>query len=1035
MRISHAGIGRIVQHNRDRYFSELPFGVKGWDAVVLTAGSAAQADYYRLQIEQRRHRGLLQQATEFLVVPDPPGTRVGSGGSTLLALGQLLRHFTSGTQGAGIHEVFRRRKFLILHSGGESRRLPLYSGIGKLFARVPLGAGEGVSSLFDEFLVSLCGAPRQFMEGVVVASGDVLLLFDNMQLQFHPKGVVGVSMPADPETASRHGVYIAQPDGRVKRFLHKLRTDQLIESGGVQNGMAQIDTGIVWFDVPTLATMLDIAGLSPDSQPEESAPGPAHKPQPLSLYADLLSVLAMETKLDEYLTSPGDDGAPPPASLRALRRTLWQRLRGTDFHVSRLPAARFIHFGTCAEYRHALMEGVQPDSDLHWKNRVAAVGGEDSESGRESHCVWLNTICTGPADTDGSLIEDSFIGNGIKVRDSLVSRVQTEKVAITLPPACVLFQTPVCRTGRLLTATFVLGINDNPKTLFAAGGTFLNRPWRPDRAPRAWNAGLSPEHQNLWHAAIFPIEADRDTGLRRALALATALNGEHADGRPTTIDPVDGETISLNEALEAFDTRRAADEALALEDRIAAARFNQAVLGGTTADKCAHVLGQHEADIIRRLALAVENTGSHPLQNMRVLYCAGDVLAQRENAMTEPGLTQKAVAYRDQAFERQATLIRTSRPLAVNDRISRIVRRTVAVHAAARLDFGGGWSDTPPFSLYCNGTVLNAAITLNGALPIKVCVERLGDARIELRSLDLDVSMSTDSSAPIMNYRDPADPFALHKAALVLCGAVPENEASVGDLFADGHGLRVTTDIAVPKGSGLGTSSILAGAVLTALYRAGGRTRTERELFDDIFDLEQMLTTGGGWQDQVGGLTPGIKLTHSSPGVPPDITMDLLNLSAATAEAMERRLVLIYTGHRRLAKGILRAIMGRYLANDPVVVRTLREIQQIAQAMHSALETGALDSLGQLMTRHWELNKQMDTGSTTPAIDELFAALEPCLVGAKLAGAGGGGFIEAVIKDPAGDTTAIREILQSDFPEAAIWDCRITGQPLYVDQQ
>ena len=81
----------------------------------------------------------------------------------------------------------------------------------------------------------------------------------------------------------------------------------------------------------------------------------------------------------------------------------------------------------------------------------------------------------------------------------------------------------------------------------------------------------------------------------------------------------------------------------------------------------------------------------------------------------------------------------------------------------------------------------------------------------------------------LIAYANPADPFALHKAALVLKGIVPldlDPAAPVVDLLrAFGGGLRLCTQTSIPRGSGLGTSSIMAGAVLTCLGRLVGPGR------------------------------------------------------------------------------------------------------------------------------------------------------------------------------------------------------------------
>jgi len=77
----------------------------------------------------------------------------------------------------------------------------------------------------------------------------------------------------------------------------------------------------------------------------------------------------------------------------------------------------------------------------------------------------------------------------------------------------------------------------------------------------------------------------------------------------------------------------------------------------------------------------------------------------------------------------------------------------------------------------------------------------------------------------------------------------------------------------------------------------------------------------------------------------------------------------------------------------PEVVRVLYDIKVLARDMKEALEAGALDALGRMMAQHWELNKQMDRQTTTPHVERLLEAMEGLAYGAKLAGAGGGGFM------------------------------------------
>ena len=103
----------------------------------------------------------------------------------------------------------------------------------------------------------------------------------------------------------------------------------------------------------------------------------------------------------------------------------------------------------------------------------------------------------------------------------------------------------------------------------------------------------------------------------------------------------------------------------------------------------------------------------------------------------------------------------------------------------------------------------------------------------------------------------------------------------------------------------MGTSSILAGVVCAAIWTITSRAHDNQQLIHLVVELEQMLTTGGGWQDQVGGLLPGVKFTTSPPKQPIQVSSQILNVSNNTVEKVRTNMALIYTGKTRLAKDLL----------------------------------------------------------------------------------------------------------------------------------
>ena len=138
--------------------------------------------------------------------------------------------------------------------------------------------------------------------------------------------------------------------------------------------------------------------------------------------------------------------------------------------------------------------------------------------------------------------------------------------------------------------------------------------------------------------------------------------------------------------------------------------------------------------------------------------------------------------------------------LAYNEQ-ARIVTDHHTVRLPLRVNWGGGWSDTPP---YCNekgGTVLNAAILLNGEKPVEVTLERIPEQKVVFDSRDMDVHGEFDTIEPLQATGDPYDPFALQKACLLACGIIPREGHTLGEILERlGSGFVMHSEVTnVPK--------------------------------------------------------------------------------------------------------------------------------------------------------------------------------------------------------------------------------------------
>lgn len=214
--------------------------------------------------------------------------------------------------------------------------------------------------------------------------------------------------------------------------------------------------------------------------------------------------------------------------------------------------------------------------------------------------------------------------------------------------------------------------------------------------------------------------------------------------------------------------------------------------------------------------------------------------------------------------------------------------RHVKVELPVRVDFVGGWSDTPPWSLERAGSVLNMAINLEGSLPIGTTIDTIETTGV-LISDDAGNELHIEDMSRIATQFDSKDPFRLVKCALLVTGIV--NESSLVSM-----GLRISTWASVPRGSGLGTSSILAAAVVKGLLLITDGDASNENVARLVLVLEQLMGTGGGWQDQIGGLYPGIKFTASFPGIPLRLQVIPLLASPQLISELHQRLLVVFTG-------------------------------------------------------------------------------------------------------------------------------------------
>jgi galactokinase/mevalonate kinase-like predicted kinase len=327
-----------------------------------------------------------------------------------------------------------------------------------------------------------------------------------------------------------------------------------------------------------------------------------------------------------------------------------------------------------------------------------------------------------------------------------------------------------------------------------------------------------------------------------------------------------------------------------------------------------------------------------------------------------------------------------------------------------RIDIAGGWTDTPPYCLMEGGNVINFAIELNGQPPLQAYIKPSGEYRIVLRSIDLGAMEVVETNEQLTDFMHVGSPFSIPKAALVLAGFGKMRDEEFGvrndahslssQLQAFGSGIEITLLSAIPAGSGLGTSSILAATVLGALSDFCGLGWDKNEIGHRTLMLEQMLTTGGGWQDQFGGVLGGVKLLQTGRGFDQSPQVRWLPNDIWTQPEYKACHLLYYTGITRTAKQILAEIVRRMFLNHHEELHLLREMKEHTMTMYEAIQRNDFQKMGRLVRKTWQQNQMLDSGTNPPAVAALTDLIDDLCLGYKLPGAGGGGYLYMIAKDP-----------------------------------
>jgi galactokinase/mevalonate kinase-like predicted kinase len=817
---------------------------------------------------------------EYFCTCDPVGHRLGSGGGTAWLLQEAWRTENLELKIERFDSWLSQEKRILIHAGGQSKRLPSYAVSGKVLMPLPVFRWERGQRLSQDLMSvqlplyekMMAAAPEKLH--TMVVSGDVLIRATQPLQPVPDADVVCYGLWLDASVAKNHGVFVSdrRTPNVLKQMLQKPSVQTLSELQ--KDHFYLTDIGVWLLSDKAVELLVKRSLIDPNT------PSPQMTPDSFKEY-DLYS---------EFGCALGTDPSKPDDEISSLK-------------VAILPLAggEFYHFGTSREMisstlrlqnlvndqREIMHIDRKPHPSIFVQNSVMKIPFTE-----ENTNVW---------------VENSYVGSRWHLtHDHVITGVPENDWEISLEPGECIDVVPV-------------GEKD-----------YEVRRYRIDEP---LNSNELAERANL--RRLF----DQRKAFRKQNWSALAKNWRHSVFYQ----------LDLADAAEQFQGQQIPMPSALPDDAPLMTRIHDAMFRGES-DKAFKLL---------REGLCSNTKGQEPCaHHVPVPVCS-----------------------------------------VADDQI-------VWGRSPVRIDIAGGWTDTPPYCLMEGGSVINFAIELNGQPPLQAYIKPCREPHIVLRSIDLGAMEVVETNEQLMDFMHVGSPFSIPKAALVLAGfgnsAVANSPLLTlhSQLESFGAGIEVTLLSAIPAGSGLGTSSILASTVLGALNDFCGLGWDKNEIGRRTMMLEQMLTTGGGWQDQFGGVLGGVKLLQTGRGFDQSPQVRWLPNDLWTQPECRACHLLYYTGITRTAKSILAEIVRRMFLNHGGELSMLREMKTHTMEMYEAIQCNDFQQMGQLVRKTWSQNQALDRGTNPPPVAALTSLVDDLCLGYKLPGAGGGGYLYMIAKDP-----------------------------------
>ncbi|KAM9301554.1 L-fucose kinase [Gastrophryne carolinensis] len=1046
-----------------------------WTVVVLTCQHKDSVQAFQRELEIRQRRGLLPPDTLLLTVEDPQA-HVGSGGATLNALLVAAEHLSARAGYTVVSsDVLQEARLLILHTGRDFLFDDCGRGFTVLPLEDPQMPVEAVTCNLDSLLTTLrhqlCpGSPP----GVWICSTDMTLtLPSDPRIDWTAfRGARVIALPGTPEYARKHGVYLTDEQGRVREIVYRASAER-ISACLLKDQRVPLVSGIVFLSPETAERFLGTLTSPPLDGCTYQGLDSGAEPLEVSLFLDILLSMCHDVTEETFLNGTQELSDRCRSARAVLWRELHDlpltMVYIPDGSYEYLSPCAGDHIASLVR---AASQGASGRKMVHASVthpdliEDGACVVNSLLSGDVSVCrgsVVQNCYLQGPLHVgSGCLLAGIDSEGALGLRGHHLCDV-------------ILQAHPITVQSLPLTVYSLLGTHDCLQGPAEGGSpTYLNLPWGEFfqklgiSESDLWGSKIQRSERSVLSAPLFPVlhpsESLNIGDVLWFLESGSSSSGAELERRRRRWRG--SWRMSWHQMRQHQDQERALRARREVFFSQAQEKVQKILLGREERSlmpiiRAAVQEGAHQRllNILDTVAMESKDAGVAA----RALACVADLLgcmADGEGGLRSGPAANKAWApgylllekgdiaqgvklmaeERQRWLSRPALLLRAARHYEGAEQI--LIRRAVMssfqfvsigakelppqrqwviVECPARIDISGGWSDTPPITYEHGGAVVNLAVLVDGQRPIGARARRIPEAELHLcsrsgpRGAVHQTQLTCRSLADLQDYCQPQAPGALLKAAFICSGTVePTSEKSLSQQLVEkyGGGIELQTWSYLPHGSGLGTSSILAGAVMAVLYEVSGRSADATSLIHAVLYLEQVLTTGGGWQDQVGGLIPGVKIGRSAPELPLRVTVEQIELPDGFVEMLNRHLLLVYTGKTRLARNLLQDVLRNWYARLPAIMQNVDALVSNAELCATAFRTGDLQLLGRCLSSYWLQKKVMAPGCEPLAVRRIMDTLEPHTHGQSLAGAGGGGFLYVLTKQ-AEQQAVIRSLLES----------------------